>query len=45
MARASHTPIDFFLRQKIRHFYKWIQAANEIAKEDEEASKEASGGR
>ena len=34
MARASHTPITFWLELPINSFYRWIRSANEVEAED-----------
>ena len=39
MARASHTPISYFLDEPIHSFFHWIVCANEIEAEDEAAAK------
>ena len=39
MARASHTPVPDWLQLPIRSFFRWINAANEVEKEDEEERK------
>jgi hypothetical protein len=39
MARASHTPVPYWLQLPIRSFFRWINAANEVEKEDEEERK------
>lgn len=40
MARASHTPITFFMGMTLRELYRWIETVNEVEEEDEERRKE-----
>lgn len=35
MSRASHTPIPFWMDMPILKFFRWIDSANEVNKEDE----------
>lgn len=36
MARASNTPVYYFMQMPILVFYKWIESANEVEEEDKE---------
>lgn len=35
MARASHTPVTYWLGLPIRSFFRWIDTVNEVEAEDE----------
>lgn len=35
MARASHTPVTYWLDMPISHFFRWIRTVNEVEAEDE----------
>lgn len=39
MSRATHTPIPFFLKMKIRELYRWIDSVNEVEAEEQEERK------
>jgi len=39
MARASSTPVYYYMRLPILGFYRWIKSANEVEKEDEKERK------
>lgn len=38
MARASHTPVPYWMGLPLRALFRWIDSANEIAAEDKKAS-------
>jgi len=40
MSRASHTPIPFFMKMKIREFFRWINSVNEVETEEEKERNE-----
>ncbi|WP_373220885.1 hypothetical protein [Mediterraneibacter gnavus] len=35
MARASHTPVPYWLGLPIRELFRWINTVNEVEAEDE----------
>jgi len=34
MARASNTPVYYFMQLPIKNLYEWIRSANEVEEED-----------
>lgn len=38
MARASHTPVPYWMGLPLTALFRWIKSANEIAAEDKEES-------
>jgi hypothetical protein len=41
MARASNTPIYYFMQLPIRNLYQWITSANEVEEEDKEEERKS----
>jgi hypothetical protein len=43
MARASKTPVTYWMEMSVLHFFRWIDSANEVEKEDEAQRKQLGG--